>query len=245
VPSKPNSFATYRNRDFATIKGMDLGFTLRPTNHIAANIAYSLSFAQGTGSVSQSDRNRAWTASATPKQTAPLDFDQRHKLSANLDWRLQKGEGMTFGGIRPFENTGVNLLFNVASGTPYTPTQVYNEVTLSAVSGVVAGPQNSRYGPWTVNMDLKATKAFALAGFRMEAQMWVLNVFDNENPIAVYTSSGSPFSTNFLGTQDGAAFVTAAGNKGFDGKSFYELAENNPTLFATPRLVRFGIRAAF
>jgi hypothetical protein len=79
IASFPNSFSSYRNRDFATIKGVDLGFTMRPINHISASMNYSLSYAQGTGSVSNTQRNIAWQATEAPKQTSPLDFDQRHK----------------------------------------------------------------------------------------------------------------------------------------------------------------------
>ena len=34
IASSPKSFSSYRNRDFATIKGLDLGVTMRPINHI-------------------------------------------------------------------------------------------------------------------------------------------------------------------------------------------------------------------
>jgi outer membrane receptor protein involved in Fe transport len=242
IPSSPKSFSSYRNRDFATIKGVDLGIAMRPINHISGQISYSLSFAQGTGSVSNTQRNIAWVGTETPKQTVPLDFDQRHKLSMNLDYRLGKGEGPKWSGRNLLENFGVNALFNVGSGTPYTPTKVYNEVTLAAVSSEPEGPLNSRYGPWTVNLDLKISKAFDLSGFRMEAFLWGLNVFDNRNPIAVYTSTGTPVSTNWLNTDDGQAFLA---NTGSQGAYLYDLATNNPNLYGNPRLVRFGLRTSF
>ena len=97
IPSFPNQFSSYRNRDFATIKGVDIGFKMRPINHISADVSYSLSYAQGTGSVSNSQGNIAWTASQPPKMTSPLDFDQRHKLALNLDYSLGKGEGPLVG----------------------------------------------------------------------------------------------------------------------------------------------------
>lgn len=243
IPSSPKSFSSYRNRDFATIKGFDLGVSMRPVNHFSGQVSYSLSFAQGTGSVSQTQRNIAWVGTEVPKQTAPLDFDQRHKISMNLDWRLGKGEGPLWGARRWFENTGVNALFNVASGTPYTPTKVYNEVTLAAVALEPSAPVNSRYGPWSVNLDIKATRELSLGNLRCEAFVWGLNVLDNKNPIAVYTSTGSPNTTNWLNTEDGQTFLANTANK--DGERLYELAQNNPNLYANPRLVRFGLRTSF
>ncbi len=245
IPSFPNNFSSYRNRDFATIKGMDLGFTMRPISHVSANVSYSLSYAVGTGSVSQTQRNIAWTASQPPKQTAPLDFDQRHKISLNLDWSLGKGEGPIFGGLHALENTGINLLYNIASGTPFTPTRLYNEVTLAAVASTPSSPLNSRYGPWTNQLDIKATRGFSLAGLGLEAYAWVLNAFDSRNPINVYTSSGSPFTTNWLESEEGRSFIQTAQANGKDGAAIYSLAENNPNLYATPRSVRFGLRASF
>lgn len=243
--AKTKNFASFRNRDFATIKGVDLGFTMRPVRHFAAGINYSLSYAQGTGSVSNTQRNIAWTASQPPKQTSPLDFDQRHKLAMNLDWRLGKGEGPLTGNFRPLENFGINALINVGSGTPYTPTQVFNEVTLAAVSNVPAGPLNSRYGPWTMTIDLKASRGFQMGAFNVEAYVWVLNLLNNDNPFTVYQSSGSATTTNWLSTNEGQGYLDTAAARGVDGQTLYNLGENDPTLFANPRMVRFGLRGSF
>jgi hypothetical protein len=79
------------------------------------------------------------------------------------------------------------VLYNVASGTPYTPTFIYDEVTLAAVAGVPSGPLNSRYGPWTNTLDLKASRGFNFTGLNFEAFAWVLNLFDAENAFQVYS----------------------------------------------------------
>jgi len=242
IPSFPNQFSSYRNRDFATVKGVDVGFKMRPLNHVSADVSYSLSYAQGTGSVSNSQGNIAWTASQPPKMTAPLDFDQRHKLALNLDYSLGKGEGPLFLGHRLLEGVGINVLYNVASGTPYTPTKIFNEVTLAAVSTEPSGPINSRYGPWTSNLDLKTTKGFGAAGLKFEAYVWVLNLLDTRNPITVYGSSGSAASTGWLDTEDGQTYLAEAGQ---EGQRLYQLAQNNPNFYTNPRLVRFGLRTNF
>jgi outer membrane receptor protein involved in Fe transport len=246
IASFPNNFSSYRNRDYATIKGVDIGFTMRPINNISANINYSLSYAQGTGSVSNTQRNIAWQATEPPKQTSPLAFDQRHKLSANLDWRFGEGEGPEWWKRRWLANAGINVLYNVASGTPYTPTFTYDEVTLAAVAGVPSGPLNSRYGPWNSSLDFKADKGFSVAGLNLGAFVWVLNLFDSRNPIAVYSSTGSPHTTGFLNTPDGQAYIEAGAEKeGMDALTLYRLAESTPNLYTNPRLVRFGLRAGF
>ena len=243
VPSSPKSFSSYRNRDFATIKGLDLGFTVRPSGHLSGGVNYSLAFAQGTGSVSNTQRNAAWVGADTPKQTSALDFDQRHKLSVNVDWRLGKGEGPTMGTFKWLERTGINALLNVGSGTPFTPTRVYNEVSLAAISPDGNGqPFNSRYGPWAFNLDLKATREFGVGHFQLEAFVWALNVTNSKNPVAVYTSSGTATSTTWLQTADGQDYLSRTGA---DGARLYQVATNNPNLYSNPRLVRFGLRTNF
>ena len=242
IASSPNGFSSYRNRDFATIKGLDIGWTMRPINHVAASLNYSLSYAQGTGSVSNSQRNIAWTASNPPKQTSPLDFDQRHKIAANLDWRFGPAEGPTAFGSKIFQNAGINVLLSAGSGTPFTPVEVYDEVTLAAVSTVPIGPTNSRYGPWTSTIDLKLNKGFKVSGFDFDAYVWVLNLLDRKNAVAVYESSGSAYTTNWLNTEAGQAFLA---QQGAAGAETYDLAQTNPLLFGNPRLVRFGLRLGF
>lgn len=243
VASSPKSFSSYRNRDFATIKGVDLGIAMRPVGNLSGSLNYSLSFAQGTGSVSNTQRNAAWVGAATPKQTSPLDFDQRHKISLNADWRQGRAADGAKGLARMLEDTGINALLNIGSGTPFTPTRVYNEVSLASTSPDGNGqPYNSRYGPWTMSLDLKATKGFKAFGLGMEAFVWALNVTDNQNAIAVYTSSGTANSTTWLQTADGQAYLDQTGD---NGQTLYDLATNNPNLFTNPRLVRFGLRTNF
>jgi outer membrane receptor protein involved in Fe transport len=240
IPSSPNAFSSYVNRDFATIKGLDLAYTLRRVGHVTMTSSYSISWAMGTGSVSQSQRNIAWTASQVPKMETPLAFDQRHKFSWNLDYRYAKGEGPAWHGNRPLENAGLNVLLNAGSGFPYTPTTVYNEVTLANVASQPIGPINSRYGPWTVQMDLRANKDFTLGGQNLDLYVLVLNVFNRDNIRTVYTGSGSAETTNFLNTAEGQATYSTA-----DSQRLYGLAERSPTLHDSGRLFQFGAKVSF
>ena len=246
VSSKPNAFTSYRNTDFATIKGLDLGFTLRRVNNIQANIAYSLSSAVGTGSVSNSSANPAWYGSEVPKQTAPLDFDQRHKISINLDYLLGKGQGPKLGGVTLLDRSDVNLLWNMASGTPYTQAQVFDEVSLAALAKQPVGPLNSRNAPWTQSIDFKASKTFTMAGVDVSADLWVLNLLDTKNAISVFTGTGSANTTGFLDTPAGqAASDNLLGKYNLPIQPAYDVAQQNQTLFVNPRLIRFGLRMGF
>jgi len=247
IPSAPNAFSSYRNRDFATIKGLDLSYTLRRTGLVSFNASYSLSWARGTGSLSQTQRNIAWYAAETPKMSSPLAFDQRHKLSANFDFRYDKGQGPTWHGNHILENAGINLLANASSGTPYTPTKVYNEVTLANTASEPSGPVDARYGPWTFQVDAKMGKTIAIGHQNLELYIWALNIFNRDNVYTVYTSSGSAVTTNWLETAEGQAFIEGNASKyGTDGAvQRYQLAEQSPLLHGVPRMVRFGAKLNF
>jgi len=248
VPSTPNAFSSYRNTDFATIEGIDLAYIMRRSGYVAMTANYSLSWAQGTGSVSNTQRNIAWTASETPKQTSPLAYDQRHKFSFDLDYRYGTAQGPAWGKTHYLENMGLNVLLNAGSGTPFTPTTVYNEVTLAAVAIQPAGEVNSRYGPWTFQVDAKLDKTIPLKGQTLNLYVWALNIFNKENVTTVYTSSGSASSTNWLNTSEGQAWVetNSAAYGGPEGAAQrYQLAELNPALYGTPRQIRFGAKLSF
>ncbi len=241
------AYASYLNTDFGTVKGVDFDYTLRRRNRVQASLNYSLSFADGTGALPGTQRDIAWTAGDPPKQTFPLDFDQRHKATFNLDYRFGDDDGPQWGETRPFEDFGVNVLFNVASGTPFTPANIHNEVTLGNLAAQPNGSVNSRYGPWTYRIDLKADKGFGLGGLDWNAYVWVLNLLDRDNATQVYTSSGSAETTLFLTTPDGQAFAAdpQLANSDADGASFYNIKELNPLNFSLPRQVRFGLKANF
>lgn len=244
IPSFPNNFSSYRNTDFGTVKGIDLNITMRRTHNISANVAYGLMWAIGTGSASLTQRNIAWTAQDPPKMTAPLDFDQRHKITLNLDYRLSAKSGPMLGGTYPLERAGVNLVFSAASGLPYTPEVPWNEVTLAAVSPTPDGPINSRYGPWTWRVDAKADREFFVKNVGIDVYIWVLNLLNTQNWLDVYASSGIAGNTRWLSTADGQAFLQSP-NYPTNAASYYRLAESDPTRYGIPRQIRIGALLSF
>ncbi len=241
-PSLPNAFATYRNTDFGTIKGVDVSLKMRRTRSISGELNYSLSYASGTGSYATSQGNIAWTNTERPIRISPMDFDQRHKLTAVMDIRAGNNQGPRWGTVHPFENAGLNLVFRAASGTPYSPMEVYDEITLASVTPTPVGKINSRSGPWTYRLDLKANKTFQLARLNLDVYLWVLNVLDVENAMDVYEGTGLPNNTGYLATTDGRAAIDRNGQTYLDR---YLFKQANPANYDTPRQVRLGMRVAF
>jgi len=237
-------YSTYLNGDYGTIKGFDCGLTLRRFRNISASVAYSLSYALGTGSTSTSAGRLVWLRKEYPKQTYPLNFDQRHKLSMMLDYRIPRDGGPDIFGKKIFSNSGINAVFSGGSGFPYTPIkEPNNQVAIKADGPVNDGPINSKSGPWQAQLDLKANKTFnVVRNIRADVYVWALNVFDRVNARSVWTTTGDYASDRWLQSAPGKDWIAQFGE---EGVRQYEIAMKNRRAYRPPRQVRFGIRFLF
>lgn len=257
----PGGAALYliSNQDYGTIKGLDIGFEARRIGLFSGRLAYSLAFAEGTGSTSRENFNAAWLGYETAKFTQPLSFDQRHTISANIDMRTQKGEGPKF-----LENSGLNLLFLGRSGFPYTPSNKYNAaastISISVPKDAPIDGVNTRYGPWTFRIDLKLNKEFDWGMFHTDFYVRVLNLLDTKNPFGVYQATGDPNSDGYLGTKLGVNDVKLydTDNKVYSTGDDYTKRYNDRLAgvdvnvngasqrkWDTPREVRLGVIVGF
>jgi len=239
-PAYPNTYDIFGNIDYGTIKGVDLELKMRRTRNISLDLKYTLSYAEGTGSYAQSRYVIAWQNPNEPmKMTAPLDYDQRHNFSAVVDVRAGKHEGPKVGDFYVLENTGVNFLVTASSGIPYTPFVVDNSVSLAAYSPIPTGPINSASLPWTFRIDMKLERVIKVGNYTITPYLWVRNLLDRDNVMAVHETTGKPDENGWLNTSSGRDFV---GNYGADG---YNLIQFNPKNWDIPRMFLFGLRASF
>ncbi len=248
-PSTPNSFGTFRNQDYGTIKGLEFNLKMRRTRNIMADLKYTLSYANGTGSFNTELRNVAWVKGIPPKHTAPLEFDQRHKLVGIIDLRFGKAQGPRLGDYYVLENFGINILTRAASGSPYTPSQIYNEPTTGSVSPIPNDVRNSMNRPWTFRIDLKMERAFELGDYRIAPYLWVMNLLDRDNVVNVWEGTGKAESSGYLETGAGqdfvAAYSTPSDNQGLTGEEKYLIAQQPATNYDIPRQILFGLRVSF
>src|SRR5690606_29671562 len=89
------------------------------------------------------------------RYSTALDYDSRHMIVTNLDYRYNDGEGPMIGNSHILQNAGVNFIFSTRSGEPYTR---YALPAQRVVRGQING---SRY-PWHYNLDMKVDKDFNL-----------------------------------------------------------------------------------
>ncbi len=237
----PNQYDFYANTDYGTIKGLDFSLVMRRTRNLRMNINYTLSWATGTGSYDQTNYNIAWKdPNNPPKVTNPLDYDQRHNIIGVIDFKTGKGEGPVFGDIFPIENLNINSVIQVASGTPYTPTNRYDAAREGiSVSQIPQGAINSSNLPWTLNVDLKIERTVNVGNFTLTPYLWVQNLFETENVYLVYEGTGEANTTGWLTTAAGETWAAA------NDANMYRLKEENPQNYGKPRIWYFGLRMSF
>ncbi len=227
------------NSDFGTVKGLAFTITVPRVSYFSLSFDYTYSIAEGTGSSSNASFVAAFrnTDGEVPKVIAPLSFDQRHTGVARLDFFVPKGE------LGFLEMTGINALISFASGRPYTPLETQDLLQGSSNWGDTKGYVNSAYGPGTFKVDIKVEKSFSLGNsLILTPYLQIENLFDADNVVRVWRSTGSPYTTNYLETDEGKK---QALQNGEDWVNDYKSLERNPSNFGIPRLIKLGFKVNF
>ncbi len=239
-------YITPTNTDFGTIKGLALTLDVSRISYFSMSVNYTYSIAEGTGSSTNSSFTAAFRNSngEIPKVIAPLDFDQRHTGTINLDFFVPKGD------LGFLEMTGANVLVSFASGRPYTPLESQNLLEGNTNWGDTRGYVNSAYGPGNFRIDFKLEKSFAVGNLLLTPYVWVENLLDADNPVTVYQSTGDAYTTGWLESQEAqniAASRQTVANP--DGDQYfiedYKSLERNPYNFGIPRLIKLGFKINF
>jgi len=224
------------NSDFGTVKGLALSVDVPKISYFSLSVNYTLSLAEGTGSSTTSSYVAAFRndAGSTPKVIAPLDYDQRHTGVVNLNFFVPADE------LGIFQLTNMNLLLSFNSGRPYTPLEQQDLSVNYTNFGNATGYVNSAYGPGSFRIDLKLEKSFKFGSALITPYLWVENLLDADNVVAVWQSTGSPTTTGFL--ESGNAKVQG---KDELWKEDYHSLETDPTNFGIPRLIKLGLKINF
>jgi hypothetical protein len=241
-------YATYTsivNADFASLKGVEIGFDMRRTNNLSINANYTLSYAEGTGSASGSFGVIAWLfgpGSAWPNWLSRLDFDQRHKLNVVMDYRLGEGEGPDVFGTKLFQNFGFNLVGTFGSGFPYTGRS--NPISFlegpARFTGTGTGEINNEESPTTLRFDLKVDRAIPVGGADFKLFLEVQNLFDTRNIRGVWPVTGLPDDDGYLSTAGGQAAYASP-----QSRQMYGWRIDNEGNYGIPRTTRLGVRLTF
>jgi outer membrane receptor protein involved in Fe transport len=237
----PVGFTAYGNTDFAISRGLDFYLSMRRMNRLAVDVAYTLSYASGTGSDPNTKFYLANDATQQlPQYVYPLDYDQRHTGNINLDYRF--GESDVPSGFLGdvLKNLGLNLLFSFNSGRPYTTAEVATTST-GTQGDFVTSAKNAVYMDWKFRLDMRLDKTIRLYKANFNFYVYVLNLLNTEIINNVFPGTGTPYDNGFLQTATGASRYA-------NDPVFRELWPERIKFFSNwgpPRQIRFGVNISF
>lgn len=237
-----------QNDGYSNLKGLSFNFYLYRQKGIMLTANYTLSQVNGTGSTSTSHFAQAstQTESFLPVLVAPLDFDQRHRGTIDVDIRSQPNAGPRLFGKYPLGNLGLNLLFTFHSGTPYTRIQsgdAFSQVFDYQAAQAVESPNASNLS-WIYQLDAKLDKSFSIGMIDFNVYLWVINLLDTKSVTAVFRQTGRPDSDGFLATGKSKDLAAWYPDGEAEWQRWYQALLTNCGTFGwqAPRQVRLGVK---
>lgn len=252
----PNTYKTYTNRDFGTVKGLTVSYDLRRTGNVRMTAAYTLQFADGTGSNATSANSLIQAGLPNLRNVFPYSYDQRHTFAITFDYRYGEGadyNGPMIGDVKLFENTGLNFLTNIYSGAPYSSqVAITNDGALNPLTSGLTGTTNGSRLPWSYRLDLQLDRTFNLTfGKEDKKKTTFLNVyirctnlFNHKNVLSVYRATGNWNDDGYLAAAASQSTIQSQ----VDQQSYidyYNMRIQNPYNISIPRTIRLGVKFDF
>jgi len=219
--------------------------------------AYTLQFAEGTGSDASSALNLVNTGQPNLRTIFPFNYDQRHAITTTIDYRFGEGSdynGPVWFGKQIFKNTGANFVANLGSGTPYSG---QSNITAGALgtSGQLEGNPNGARKPWQFRVDAQFDKNITLKFGKnddgdvakvanLNIYLLVTNLFNTQNITGVYRATGNPNDDGYLNAAQFQNTIELQ-NSEEAYRYLYALRANNPFNFSIPRTIKLGIKLDF
>ncbi|MDA7743777.1 carboxypeptidase regulatory-like domain-containing protein [Flavobacteriales bacterium] len=260
----PRPYKAYGNLDFGTVKGLTIGYDLRRTGNIRMNTSYTLQFADGTGSTTTTALALINAGLPNLRSINPFNYDQRHRIVTNIDFRY--GSGNDYNGpvinlgknadgslkqIQLFANAGINMIANLGSGTPYTASTIATPIT-GEISPSTEGSINGSRLPWQFNMDMNIDKNWAITrgegddahSYNVNVYFWISNLLNTRNINSVYRFTGISEDDGYLAAAQYQPLINSQ-NDPNAFRNYYGMYVNNPFNLGVPRTIRLGVKFDF
>jgi hypothetical protein len=228
---------------------------------------YTIQFAEGTGSGSLSSLNLVNSGQPNLRTIFPYSYDQRHQVSATLDYRYGRGSrynGPKISGKNIFEDAGVNFQFIAGSGTPFTSRSRANNsenIGGGQFRAPVVGDVSGSRLPWTLRVNARIDKNFQIKwGDKSEEnqKLWkngkktsilnvyiqILNLFDRQNIQNVYAYTGNADDDGYLTSAQFQDQIRQQVNEA-SYRDHYQFRLQNMYNYELPRRIRLGVMLNF
>jgi hypothetical protein len=183
-----------------------------------------------------------------------LNYDQRHKINATIDYRYGSGKdynGPVWFDRQIFSDMGMNFIANLGSGTPYTASVIPTPVT-GEISPSTEGSINGSRLPWQFTLNANIDKNFSLKIGKgdspkvanMNIYLWVTNLLNTRNIIDVYRFTGVSDDDGYLAAAQYQPTINSQ-NSPNSFANYYSQYVDDPRNLSIPRTIRLGIRLDF
>ncbi|SYZ72041.1 exported hypothetical protein [Candidatus Zixiibacteriota bacterium] len=231
----PNSYRYWNDLGMATAKGLEFEINLNSGKAIMLDINYNIQSVKGNvRDLRNSSYYITWGGGLNNSNNIPLDYDVKNKVTAILEFNGQS--------ISKSIPANLSLLLNYSDGTPFTPTQISDEVGQTAsVQYIPTGAPNSERKPDYLQIDGKLDFAISIGKQKVIPFIMVKNILDRKNIIDVYSGTGNAGSCGYLESPEGQ--IRSQADPAFAPTYLY--AQKTPLLYGAPRQILLGIRAEF
>jgi outer membrane receptor protein involved in Fe transport len=225
----PTLVNQYVNKDYASSRGFEVSLTKRFTGNFAGELSYT--YGQATGVASDPNIQQQVDFLYLPIAEQPLDWDQRHTVSATATI------------ARP-GNWAANFVWTLGTGFPFTP-RSRNDRQFDPML------TNSRRLPSTSTLTIQAEKHYRIWGQEVRLFLRGNNILDATN-IQVLVPGHFPNPPQ-AGINDYEVFYTETGRAGgaYLGEDLNEdgiqdwVPLSDPRVFQEGRNIRLGVSVRF
>jgi hypothetical protein len=261
----PTTYYTYGNRDFSTTKGLKAYYEMHVKN-LGLSVSYTLQFTEGTGSspystngggggqVSPQGLLQSFIEAGLPnlRYISVLDYDSRHNIVCNIDYRYGKDQGPVVKGKHVLQNAGVDFVVRTRSGEPFT--RLANPDGRTIIGGI-----NGSRLPWHFGVDMRVNKDFTFsigkkptagpnAGIpkvqRLSAFIYINNLLNTREIMGVYGYTGKPDDNGFLSSATGQQTIPVQINP-TSYQDLYKIATSGPYNLNYARTINLGVEFNF
>jgi len=187
--ANPDS-SIFGNVDAGSVKGLELIVERQFARGWSARVSYTLQSATANSSNAFFLRKALTIDPVTgdtilpAKVEFPLDYDQRHTLTAIVTGTTPPGFGPALFGTRPLGGFEGTAIFKLASGLPYSRT--------TAVGDTIIGLPNDSRLPWNSTLDVLFRRPLNLGRIGGSLYLDIRNLLNRQNTISVRRDTGTP-----------------------------------------------------
>jgi len=210
-------YGLFTNKDYGNTKGLELKLDY-VYGSLNAYLNYTLQYTRGNADNPSQNYDRAGTNIDPVNKLIVMSWDQRHTLNA------------TVGYYRP--DWGATLTGYYNSGSPYTYAPADESILIN-----INLPPNNDTRPESFSLDLNSFYKWEYQpGLTFQFNLSIFNVLDELNEVAVNGRTGRAYTDVVKKTDIEKHQV--------DFNDFYDRVRN-PSQYAAPRYIKFGVGVLF